>query len=347
MKVGMFNLKRRVEKKEVKKQVVSKAEDATVVKKKPVSQPMPYAKKETKIKEVQISGIYAKGYRLLGKRLTNLFEKLSTLEDKLEKAGKPIPYQAYISGIVLMSLIAGAVGLVVGIVISFLINLQPFEFRFLLPFFIAVAVSQGTFAILYILPSFSVSSRKKKFSDELPYFLGYMSTLASSGLTLEGIFKAITKENTNEEIVLSARTLVRDIDMFGMDVITAIRELIRRSPSESWSELLEGLIATVQTGGKLKDYFMATAKVQMEEKKFLLKKMTASLGVISEMYTILLVVFPLMTVIMLAIMALMNTGGGGLFGMPIDMIMKLVTYLMVPMMGMMVLMMMDGMVPKR
>lgn len=343
----MFSLKRRVEKKEVKKEVVSKTEDATVVKKKPAAQPMPYTKKETKIKEKQVSGIYAKGYRLLGKRLTNVFDRLSTLENKLEKAGIPVPYQAYISGIILISLIAGVVGLGAGIVISFLVNLQPVEFRFFLPFFIAVAACQATFAIMYIMPGFSISSRKKKFSEEMPYFMGYMATLASSGLTLEGIFKAITRENTNEEIVLSARTLVRDIDMFGMDVITAIRELIRRSPSEPWSELLEGLIATVQTGGKLKDYFIATAKVQMEEKKFLLKKMTSSLGVIAEMYTILLVVFPLMTIIMLAIMALMSTGGGGLFGMPIDMLMKLITYLMVPMMGIMVLMMMDGMVPKR
>ena len=343
----MFSLKRRVEKKEIKKEVVSKTDDATVVKKKPVAPLIPYGKKETKLKEKQISGIYAKGYRLLGKRLTNLFDRLSTLETKLEKAGIPVPYQAYISGIVLISLIAGVVGLMAGIVISFLVNLQPAELRFFLPFFIAVAACQATFAIMYIMPGFSISARKKKFSEELPYFMGYMATLASSGLTLEGIFKAITRENTNEEIVLSARTLVRDIDMFGMDVITAIRELIRRSPSEPWSELLEGLIATVQTGGKLKDYFLATAKVQMEEKKFILKKMTSSLGVIAEMYTIMLVVFPLMTIIMLAVMALMSTGGGGLFGMPIDMLMKLITYLMVPIMGMMVLLMMDGMVPKR
>jgi flagellar protein FlaJ len=94
----------------------------------------------------------------------------------------------------------------------------------------------------------------------------------------------------------------------------------------------------------LKDYFTATAKVQMEEKKQLMRKMASSLGIIAEMYTILLIVFPLMAIIMLAIMAIMS---GDMMGMDLLTIMRLVTYLLVPMFGIMIMVMMDGMVPKR
>lgn len=341
----MFSLKRQPEKKKSQtKEIVNKDIDTEKVKK-----PIP-AKTEIKQakpkKTNEVSGIYAKGYRMLGKKIEFMLPKLAALENKLEKAGKPIPFEVYVAGIVLMSAIGGIVGVAIGIVFSLLINIHPVEFGYVLPFFTGVAAFQMTFGILYIAPGFSIGARRKKFAEELPYFMGYMATLASSGLTLEGIFKAIAKEQTKEEVVLAARYVVRNIDVFGMDIITAIVDLIRRSPSESFTELLEGLISTVQTGGNLKQYFTATAKVHMEEKKLMLKRMTESLGIVSEMYTILLVVFPLMATIMFSIMAIMSPGGG-FMGMDITMIMKLITYLLVPIFGMMVLMMMDGMVPKR
>jgi len=350
----MFSFKRHVDKKNKIEEDVRQSlgtpelsvDTPKPSKKKSAPQSVVSDKKNTKLKEKQVSGIYAMGYKILGKRIPHLFERLASMEDKLDKAGMPIPYQAYISGMVLMSLIGGVVGLAVGIVLALAINLQPTEFRFFLPFFAAVATSQITFAIMYVLPGFSIGSRRKKFAEELPYFMGYMATLASAGLTLEKIFKAIAKEETNEEVVISARYIARNIDILGMDITSAIRDVIRRSPSESFTELLEGLISTVLTGGNLKEYFTATAKVQMEEKKLLLKKMTSSLGIIAEMYTILLVVFPLMTVIMLAIMAIMSPSGG-FMGMPLTVIMQLVAYMLVPVFGFMVLLMMDGMVPKR
>jgi flagellar protein FlaJ len=280
----------------------------------------------------------------LSKRIENLYARLAPLKPKLEKAGYHMPFEVYVCGMLGISFIAGLVGIAMGVVIGFAVNLQPSEFKFFLPIFTGVAAFQATFGILYIKPGFAVSSRRKKFADELPYFMGYMATLASSGLTLEGIFKAIAQEQTNEEIVKSARQIVRNLDMFGMDIVSAISELISNSPSDAFSELLEGLISTVQSGGNLKEYFTATAKVQMEEKKQLMRKMASSLGIIAEMYTILLIVFPLMAIIMLAIMAIMS---GDMMGMDLLTIMRLVTYLLVPMFGIMIMVMMDGMVPKR
>ena len=43
--------------------------------------------------------------------------------------------------------------------------------------------------------------------EEIPHFIGYMSTLATSGLSLEGIFKAIAREESEEEMVKDANSL--------------------------------------------------------------------------------------------------------------------------------------------
>jgi flagellar protein FlaJ len=130
----------------------------------------------------------------------------------------------------------------------------------------------------------------------------------------------------------------------GMDLVTAITDLIKRTPPGPYAELLEGAIITVQSGGDLKEYFIATGKVQLEEKKMSLKKSTESLGVLSEMYTILLIVFPLMSVIMLSIMAIMSPD---LAGFDLITLMNLMTYVMVPFFGFLLLFMMDSMIPKR
>ncbi|KKL64057.1 hypothetical protein LCGC14_2168830, partial [marine sediment metagenome] len=111
-----------------------------------------------------------------------------------------------------------------------------------------------------------------------------------------------------------------------------------------YAELLEGAIITTQTGGDLKEYFLASAKVQLAEKKMTLRKTTESLGVIAEMYTILLIVFPLMAVIMLSIMAIMSPD---LAGFDLITLMNLLTYVLVPFFGVLILFMMDTMVPKR
>ena len=195
-----------------------------------------------------------------------------------------------------------------------------------------------------MMPAITIKNRAARLTEELPHFLGYMATLATSGLSLEGIFKTIAAEETDEEIIKDARFITRNIDVMGMDLVSAIMDLIKRTPPGPYAELLEGAIITVQSGGDLKEYFIATGKVQLEEKKMSLKKSTDSLGVMAEMYTILLIVFPLMAVIMLSIMAIMSPD---LAGFDLITLMNLMTYVMVPFFGFLMLFMMDSMVPKR
>jgi len=262
----------------------------------------------------------------------------------MKHAMMPIPFEVYVCSIVFFSIIAGAIGLVAGIIISLVINIQPIAFAFLLPIIASAGMAQGAFFLLQMMPQITVKNRGAKLTEELPHFLGYMATLATSGLSLEGIFKSIASENSEEEMVKDAKFITRNIDVMGMDLVTAINDLIKRSPPGPYADLLEGAIITVQSGGELKEYFIATGKVQLEEKKMSIKKSTDSLGVMAEMYTILLIVFPLMSVIMLSIMAIMSPD---LAGFDLMTIMNLLTYVMVPFFGFLLLFMMDSMVPKR
>jgi len=256
----------------------------------------------------------------------------------------PIPYEVYVSSMVFFSMVTAICGGIIGIGVALFVNVQPAILEFLIPIGSAVGFGALTFAMLQMIPAMRVKSRSSKLMEEIPHFIGYMSTLATSGLSLEGIFKAIAREESNEEMVKDAQLIVRNLDIMGMDLITAVTDLIHRTPNGPYSELLEGAIITAQSGGDLKEYFNATAKVQLEEKKMLMARTTESLGAVAEIYTILLIVFPLLAVIMLSIMGIMSPSLGGF---DLVTLINILTFAVIPLCGILMLVMMDSMVPKR
>ncbi|MGY5150375.1 MAG: type II secretion system F family protein [Candidatus Nitrosopumilus sp. bin_68KS] len=301
-------------------------------------------KKQKKNDEESVGQIHVYSYKLLNEHVKFLHPKLKSLDKSIKQAMMPIPFEVYVSSMIFFSLITGICGAVLALIMAQFISIQPASLSILLPVLAGFMFFGITFGILQVIPKVRVTNRSSKLVEEIPHFIGYMSTLATSGLTLEGIFKAIAKEETEEDIVKDARFIVRNIDILGMDLISAIKDLIHRTPTGPYSELLEGAVVTVQSGGDLKEYFNATAKVQLEEKKMLMQKTTESLGSVAEIYTILLIVFPLLAVIMLSIMGIMSPS---LAGFDLITLMNILTFAVIPLSGVLMLVMMDTMVPKR
>jgi len=301
-------------------------------------------KQKKKMKEEKVGQIHIFSYKMLNEHIKFMYPKLSTLEKSIMQAMMPIPFEVYVSSMIFFSMIAGVCGVIMGLVSLQFINIQPASIGFLLPILSGLMLFGMTFGVLRLIPSIKVKNRSSRLVEEIPHFIGYMSTLATCGLSLEGIFKAIAKEETEEDIVKDARFIVRNIDVLGMDLITAIKDLIHRTPVGPYSELLDGAIVTVKSGGNLKEYFNATAKVQLEEKKRLMERTTESLGSVAEIYTILLIVFPLLAVIMLSIMGIMSPSLGGF---DLLTLMNILTFGVIPLSGVLMLIMMDTMVPKR
>jgi flagellar protein FlaJ len=206
------------------------------------------AKQKKKTQEESVGQIHVFSYKLLNDHIKFLHPKLERLDKSIKQAMMPIPFEVYVSSMVFFSLIAGICGIVMGFVASQFINIQPASIGLMMPMLMGLMLFGMTFGILQVIPSIRVKNRATKLVEEIPHFIGYMSTLATSGLTLEGIFKAIAKEETDEDIVKDSKFIVRNIDILGMDLISAIKDLIHRTPSGPYSELLEGAIVTVQSG---------------------------------------------------------------------------------------------------
>jgi len=300
-------------------------------------------KKRTKNKGT--TTIYSLSYKLLSKRIGFLYPHFSELKLNLQHSGIPVIFEAYISTMVFLSWIAVAIGVGIGFVISLSIQTDtPNMIIQLFPVLFGFFSGLITFVLIFQYPKNEMLKRKSKISEEMAYFSGYMGTLAASGLTLEGVYKTIAFENTHEELVKDAKYLTRNIEFMGLDIMSAILDLIERSPVATYSEFLEGIVSNLKTGGSLKEYFIATGEIQLEQRKRRLQEANQSLGVVTELFTMLLVVFPLLGAIMLSIMGMMSVE---LFGFSLTAMLSFLTYGFVPLLGLIMILMIDSLIPKR
>ena len=171
--------------------------------------------------------------------------------------------------------------------------------------FIPVMVGVLIYVISLILPGSKAKGRGKRIDANLAYALNFISAMASAGVTPTEIFKSLSKQDTYGEIKEESAAIYRDVAVMGIDVLTAIRNNIERTPSKKFKEFLQGLVVTVSSGGSLKNYFMNKAEQYLVENRQAQKQLMESLGIMAESYVttavagilLLLIVIPLMMII--------------------------------------------------
>ncbi len=162
-----------------------------------------------------------------------------------------------------------------------------------------------TYLVMLSRPSSIAKGRRKKINANLSYAVNFISAMASAGVTPTEIFKSLSKQDIYSEITEEAAWIYRDVELLGLDILTAIKTNIERTPSERFKEFLQGMVVTVTSGGSLKTYFMHKADQYMWENRQAQKQMMETLGIMAESYVtaavagilLLLIVIPLMMII--------------------------------------------------
>lgn len=291
-----------------------------------------------------LSRPWVSSYRLLGQRIARLIPLFGDLRPNLLRSGKRIHFEAYVSLIILTSIITFAVGFALTSVIVFALH---GEILLVLLLGLGVGLLSGAigFVTMYALPSVSADSRKRNMDEELPYTMSHMAVLAAAGLPPERVFRSLAHSDEEKSVVAEeSKMIIRDIDMLGFDILTALANERERSPSKTFSEFLEGFTAATRSGGDLKKYLLSSAKEIMELRRIATKQLVETLGMIAEAYVSMLVVFPLILIIMFSVMGLV---GGNIAGFSVFSIMALVTYALIPLLAIMMIVLLDGMLPKR
>ena len=283
-------------------------------------------------------------YQAIGKRIGQILPLFKGLDTNLQKSGVKVNFRAYMSLTVLATLLTSTAALAIIPILLFFV----FKLQILPAILFGVGGSLFTFAFLiigfYAYPIYRADKLRRELDDELPFTTGYMAILTSAGVSPEKIFYSLSNLSVPLAISAEANDVVRNVNLFGLDIISALEKTSKRTPSERLRELLEGFISTIHSGSNSTAYLHEKSRQYMKLKRISLKKFSDTLSVLSEFYVALLLTGPLLLVIMLAVMAML--GGGSLGLLSPDLLLGLLTYIGLPLGAIVFLIILDAVTPK-
>ena len=163
------------------------------------------------------------------------------------------------------------------------------------------------YSLLLRMPSMEKNSRKIKINLTLHNAVAYMYAMRRGGAQMMTIFRALSdRANIYGEVALEFRQIVRDADIFGYDVVSAIRHLTETTPSEKLKDFLEDLLSVIESGGDLSEFLSSRVRLYQEEARFEQKQFLNVLSIVAESYVTLFVAGPLFLIIIMVVMGMMG-----------------------------------------
>jgi len=221
-----------------------------------------------------------------------------------------IAFSAYVSFMILVSIVAFICTIVIlpfSLPLILHTDFLSVE-NFALSIMFAVLSSIVTFMLIYVYPGIKSSNRRIPIEINLPYISSFLTLLSSSNISPSTIFRSVARIDTLREVRQEFSNMVRDVEVFGQDLLTSILENMKYTPSDKLREILNGYVATVKTGGNPTEYLRISTRNIMKEKMVKLDLMLESLSALAEIYIMVLVAMPLLFVVMFATLGML--GGG-------------------------------------
>ncbi len=253
----------------------------------------------------------------------NLF---SSLKQDLMKGNFHTLSRTYFCELLLTPLLVYLVSFLLFLVI-FILSKLPIMFRGVLLIMGPFALALFSFTIFFLYPSIRVKARKASIETNLPFALNHMSAVTGSGIPPSALFTLLTNFQEYGELSAEASRILKRIKIFGEDLVTALKTVAKKTPSEAFMEVLYGIISTLESGGSLKKYLQEKSKTALFDYKIRRKKHIQNLSVYASVYTAILVAAPLF---LIAVLSVLNLMGGNLLGFEIEKIMYGGVYFLIP-----------------
>lgn len=245
------------------------------------------------------------------------------------------PLEAYLSTAILTSIFVGLICAVVIGIVTFLFNIPslvtyqgnlPSNFIFdildayrlifgtIVAVILSLAIFGGiTYFLFTIYPSIISGERRRNIDATLPYAINYITAMSTAGITPAEIFRLLGESTIYGESAVEARYISREIDIFGKDLIDALRITSVLTPSLRMKEFLQGAMASISSGGNLTEYFRTKANQYALENRQQQKIFLDTLGLIAESYVTALVAGTLFLIILQSIMSMLSGETNPLF----------------------------------
>ena len=258
--------------------------------------------------------------------------KYSSLRQDLLSARTGLTTEQYLTYCVLVSLIFGAVLGILGYLIAMMLffpevhtslfnvfgtaipevtltqaTLPEMVQRSLVAVLFFIATTLLLYQLLLCYPGMMKENRAVRINLTLHNAVSYMYAMRRGGAEILPIFKSLS-ENADiyGEVAYECRQVVRDTEYFGVDVVTAIRNLSLTTPSEKLKDFLEDFVSIIESGGNVGNFLGSRVRVYQDDARFQQKQFLSTLQLVAESYVTLFVAGPLFLIIIMVVVGLMG-----------------------------------------
>ncbi len=155
----------------------------------------------------------------------------------------------------------------------------------------------------YFYPSLEKGSLTQRISNELPFATIYMSAIAGSNIEPTHIFKIIASNPEYKNVAIEIRKVVNQVEIYGYDLVNALRNVAKSTPNEKLAELLGGMATNIVSGGSLKNYLEKKSENLLTDYKLEREKYNTLAATFMDIYISVLITAPLILVMMIVIMS--------------------------------------------
>ncbi|MDE4908210.1 type II secretion system F family protein [Methanogenium marinum] len=164
------------------------------------------------------------------------------------------------------------------------------------------------YQLLLRYPGMMKDNRSVRINLTLHNAVSYMYAMRRGGAEILPIFKSLS-ENADiyGEVAYECRQVVRDTEYFGVDVVSAIRNLSLTTPSEKLKDFLEDFVSIIESGGNVASFLGSRVRVYQDDARFQQQQFLSTLQLVGESYVTLFVAGPLFLIIIMVVVGLMGT----------------------------------------
>jgi len=235
----------------------------------------------------------ALSYRMFGRVSPYFLAKVfPSTKAALERGRVKIYPETYISLMFFASLLTVPVSVVAGI--------AALTFGFL-PLLILVFLPLFVIAGFLVVPMNNASDRSIGLERELPFAAAYISVMSSGGIAPYSSFKRLTEVNLMPSMSREARDIVKDVEIFGVDPLTALETASKKTPLDLFKDFLGGYSSTVIIGGDIGHFLERKAEDIFKARALRVKAAADRLGMLLETFIIVEVMMSLCFYILFAV----------------------------------------------
>jgi len=270
-------------------------------------------------------------FRLFGRIAPAFLKNVVEFKDYLERAKIRIYPETYVSLMFFIAFLTLPIS-VVSIVILYLYLFVPAIFLVPLPFYVMIG--------FLLIPMSRAGERASNLEREMPFASAYISVMASGGIAPYTSFKRLSEVELMPAMKSEAREIIKDVEIFGIDPLTAIENASKKNPLDVYKDFLSGYASTVIIGGDIGHFLERKAEDIFKTRALRVKAAAERLGMLLETFIIVMVLMSLCFYILFSVESIYSVGISSFSGI------ILYTYLFTPMLSMMFIYLAHSMQPK-